>query len=312
MSILAEKIAKNVRYYGRAWVRALRGGWWDLRHYPAQRPVFIVGCSRAGTTLVYKTFSLADELGSLQRETHDFWNELHPLAEQHWQSHALEARHACSRDRDAVTRYFYAYTGRRRFVDKNNQNGLCVPYLYALYPDACFIFVKRSPADNINSLIEGWGKPEEFATWSEPLPAKVAIEGGRYTRWCFFLPPGWRDYVDASVAEVSAFQYRTMNEAILAAREGVPEAQWTEVFYEDLVRDPVAGFRRAFAAVDVAFTPALERHCAQVLGEPYNAFSAIRLDKWRDGRNRRRIEGVLPAVAEVARAMGYPDEALSA
>jgi hypothetical protein len=311
VSSLAEKIAKNIRHHGKQSLRRLRGAWWDLRRYPALRPVFIVGCSRAGTTLVYKTFSQAQELGSLQRETHDFWEGLHPLAEHHWESHELEAQDASPHDRDFVTRYFYAHTGRRRFVDKNNQNGLCVPYLYALFPDARFVYVKRSPGDNINSLIEGWGKPQEFATWSKQLPEKVAVDGDRYSRWCFFLARGWRDYLAASVEEVSAFQYRAINEAILAARAAIPPAQWTEIFYEDLVRDPIAGFRRAFADAGIDFTPALERHCAQVLGEPYNAFSDIRLDKWRDGHNRDRIERVMPKVTGVALAMGYDSGATS-
>jgi hypothetical protein len=309
---LAEKINKTIHYYGKVSLRAVRGAWWDMRRYMAIRPVFIVGCSRAGTTLVYKTFSESAELGSLQRETHDFWSELHPLAGQHWESHALAAEDASPRDCDIVTRYFYAHTGHRRFVDKNNQNGLCVPYLYALFPDACFVYVKRSPGDNINSLIEGWGKPQEFATWSDHLPEKVAVDGGRYTRWCFFLPQGWREYVNASIEEVAAFQYRAMNEAILAARATIPPGQWTEIFYEELVRDPVAGFRRAFEDAGLGFTTALEGHCAKVLGEPYNAFSAIRLDKWHDGRNRQRIEGVLPFVSDVTQAMGYECDARSA
>ena len=312
MGSLAEKIAKNIRYYANVSLRTLRGAWWDVRRYSAIRPVFIVGCSRAGTTLVYKTFSEAEELGSLQRETHDFWAELHPLAEQQWRSHALSAAQASPRDREIVARYFYVHTGRQRFVDKNNQNGLCVPYLYALFPDARFVYVKRSPGDNINSLIEGWGKPQEFATWSDQLPEKVSMDGGRYTRWCFFLAEGWRDYLAAPIEEVAAFQYRAMNEAILTARTEIPAGQWTEIFYEDLVRNPVAGFRRAFEETGVSFTPALERHCAHVLGEPYNAFSEIRLDKWRDGRNRERIDRVLPMVADVSRAMGYEIEANSA
>ncbi len=306
MSDLWEKIEKNLCYYGRAAARTARGAWWNMRRPCAVRPVFVVGCSRAGTTLVYKTFSEAEDLGSLQRETHDFWAELHPLAAHGWDSHALAAADAAPRDRDIVTSYFYAHTGRTRFVDKNNQGGLCVPYLHALFPDAQFVYVKRSPGDNINSLIEGWRKPEEFATWSEHLPVPVAVDGGRYTRWCFFLPPGWRDYVNAPLEDVCALQYRTMNEALLHGRTIIPAAQWTEIVYEDLLRDPVAGFQRAFAAAGVNFSPAVARHCASVLATPYNAFSEIRPDKWRDGRNRERIERVLPSVEAVARAMGYP------
>jgi hypothetical protein len=303
--LLVGNTAKTVRYHGRSLLRAIRGAWWSLRQPRLTRPLFIVGCSRAGTTVVYKTFSAHPQLGSLNRETHDFWVDLHPLRSKGYATHALARGDASERDRDIVSRYFYAHTGRLRIVDKNNQNGLCVPYLHALFPDAHFVYVKRNPGDNLHSLIEGWGKADEFATWSNDLPAKVDIDGGRYTRWCFFLAQGWRDYVDATIEEVCAFQYSAINRAILDAREAVPSAQWTEIFYEDLVRDPVEGFRKAFVSAGLGFTSEMQRHCAHVLETPFNAFSQIAIDKWKSQRNRSRIERVLPAVAEVARRMGY-------
>jgi len=265
----------------------------------------VLGCSRAGTTLVYKTLSESQELGTLQRETHDFWVELHPLQEKNWDTHALDVGDASDRDWDTVSRYFWAWTGKRRFVDKNNQNGLCVQYLHTLFPDAHFVYIKRSPGDNLNSLIEGWGKPEEFATWSHDLPAKVEIDNGKYTQWCFFLADGWRDYLKSSIEEVCAFQYRSINKAILEAKKDVPANQWHEIFYEDIVQDPAGSFRALFEACELSFTPTLEGHCKQVLNRPYNAFSEIRLDKWKEGRNRQRIERVIDQLDELAGEMGY-------
>lgn len=305
MSELLEKIDKNIRHYGAAAQRAARELRWAIGPVPVREPVFVVGCSRGGTTVVYKTLSEADELGSLQRETHDFWAELHPLVEKGWRSHALGAEDASPRDRDLVARYFFRHLGARRFVDKNNQNGLCVPYLRALFPDARFVYVKRSPGDNIHSLIEGWGRADEFAHWSETLPAEVRIDGGRYRRWCFFLFDGWRDHLDRPIEDVCAAQYLAMNEAILDARAAIPPAQWTEIVYEDLVRDPVAAFGAVWAALGLHFGPRQQAHCANVLGRPYNAFSPIRLDKWKEQGNRARIERVLPLVETVARRMGY-------
>lgn len=301
-----EKVDKTLRYHGRQASIALRGAWWRVHPVKANRPVFIVGCSRAGTTLVYKTLSESPELGTLQRETHDFWVGLHPLQKKNWGTHALGAGDASEYDRDFVTRYFYSWTGNPRFVDKNNQNGLCVPYLFSLFPDACFIYVKRSPGDNLNSLIEGWGRPDEFASWSNDLPARVAIENGRYKRWCFFLADGWQKLTDASIEEVCAFQYNAINNAIMEARGLVPESQWTEVFYEDLVRDPVGSFRDTFHHCGIGFDEHVRRHTQDVLQRPYNAFSEIRVDKWKDGVNREKIEQVLPAVHETAIDMGYP------
>lgn len=305
LSKLAEKIHKTLAYHFRRFQRGLRGLKWDIRKPTAKSPIIVVGCSRAGTTLVYKTLSESPEIGSLQRETHDYWVGLHPLQEKNWDTHALSADDASQQDRDTVSRYFYSWTGRHRWVDKNNQNGLCVPYLHALFPDAIFVYVKRSPGDNLNSLIEGWGKPEEFATWSADLPAEVAVENGRYRQWCFFLSDGWRGYVKSSIEEVAAFQYSAINAAILDAKTSIPENQWVEVFYEDFLRDPVNTFRRIFAACGLRFDDRLEQHCSEVLGIPYNAFSEIRIDKWKDGRNCQRIERALPKVAEVAARMGY-------
>lgn len=299
------KVDKTIRHHGQQALRGLRGLWWDVARPAADRPIFVIGCSRAGTTVLYKTLSASSELGSLNRETHDFWAALHPLAEKNWDTHALSAQDATPKDRDAVARHFYIWSGNPRWVDKNNQNGLCVPYLQALFHDAIFVYIKRSPADNINSLIEGWGKEGKFSTWSDDLPARVEIDGGRYTKWCFFLSDGWRQYLNAPVEEVAAFQYRTMNEAIMTAKLTVLTGNWVEVFYEDLVRDPVAGFRAIFQACQLQFDAQMEDLCRNVLETPYDAFGEIRLDKWRDGRNRERVESVLPLVRTTAQQMGY-------
>jgi hypothetical protein len=299
------KVSKTLAHYLRRVQRGLRAVRWTLSPQPAQRPIIVVGCSRAGTTLVYKTLSESREIGSLQRETHDYWTDLHPLADKHWDTHALDASDASVAERTLVSRYFYSWTGQHRWVDKNNQNGLCIPCLAALFPDAVFVFVKRSPGDNLNSLIEGWRKPDEFATWSNDLPAKVAVENGQLHQWCFFLADGWRNYVNAPVEDVAAFQYNAINQAILDAKTCVPREQWVEVFYEDFLRDPVATFRQVFEGCGLGFDARLQAHCADVLDIPYNAFSEIRLDKWKDSRNREKIERVLPQVAGVAERMGY-------
>ena len=299
------KIDKTLRHYSCGALRTARGLKWDLLSTPADRPIIVLGCSRAGTTLVYKTLSQSHQIGSLNRETHDFWMDLHPLANKNWATHGLDESDASDADRRFVTRYFYSSTGHHRWVDKNNQNGLCVPYLRSLFPDAVFVYVKRSPGDNLNSLIEGWGKPDEFATWSRDLPARVAVDQGRYTQWCFFLAEGWRQHTESPIEDVAAFQYNTINQAILEARNSMPSNQWVEVFYEDFLRQPVETFRQVFEGCGLTFDQALEKHCAEVLDIPYNAFSEIRLDKWKDGRNRDKVARALPLVAQVAGRMGY-------
>jgi hypothetical protein len=305
LSNFLDNIRKTLAWHGARLRRRVRDALWARSRRPAERPIIVIGCSRAGTTLVYKMLSESREIGSLQRETHDWWSELHPPSDKNWDTHALDTTDASPADRDAASRYFHAWTGQHRWVDKNNQNGLCVPYLHALFPDAVFVYVKRSPGDNLNSLIEGWRKPDEFATWSRALPAAVKVENGTLDQWCFFLADGWRDFLGTPVESVSAFQYQAMNRAILDARENIPPAQWVEIAYEDLLRSPGESMARVFAGCGLGFDEATRARCLAAFDVPYNAFSEIRLDKWKDGRNREKIERVLPEIGEVARRMGY-------
>ena len=305
MSDIGIKISKTLGYYWQRILHMLRGLYWSMAQPVLSRPVIIIGCSRAGTTVVYKTFSESEQLGTLQKATHDFWSDLHPLQERDWNTHALSESDASEKDLNIVSRYFFINTGQRRIVDKNNQNGLCIPYLLKLFPDACFVFVKRSPGDNINSLIEGWGKADEFATWSDEVPVEVNVESGKFKRWCFFLSNGWQDYVNSTVEEVYTCQYKSMNKEILKAKEIVPAEQWFEIKYEDILINPVECFKQAFVYFKLTFSEHLQSHCETVLSNPYNAFSEIKKDKWKEGRNRERIERVIPIVNDVANRMGY-------
>jgi len=289
MADLINKIDKTIRYHTKTIQRGLRGKWWDITHPAADRPVIVLGCSRAGTTVVYKTLSESPQLGTLQRETHDFWIDLHPVEDKHWNTHALDASDATEKDREFVTRYFYSWTGHSRWVDKNNQNGLCVPYLRTLFPDAVFVYVKRSPGDNINSLIEGWGKPDKYATWSGQFPVQVAIDNGRYTQWCFFLAEGWRNFPKSPIEEVAAFHFQyhahgrdtadanvqAINYTILDAYTSRPARQWGDIFHKDWMYGTAAG--------------------------------EIKLDKGKEGRNYEHVEHVLQRVSPVTLEIGYPD-----
>lgn len=299
------KVDKTLRHHAARSRIGLREVQWNLTRPPARQPVFVVSCSRSGTQMLYKTLSQSREIGTLNREIYAIWSALHNPAHKGWESHVLTRDDASTSDREFITRYFFAHTGQHRFLDKNNQHGLAVPYLHALFPDARFVYIKRNPGDTLNSMIEGWHRPERYGSWAADLPAEVAIDGGRFTRWCHFLPEGWRDYLTASIEEVNAFQYASIHRAIREASCDIPSSQWHEVSYEDIVRDPVQANRQIFEHCDLPFTPEIEVQCRSLLDRPYDAFSEIRLDKWRDQRHRERIERVLPQLSDLAREMGY-------
>src|SRR5690606_380020 len=122
-------------------------------------------------------------------------------------------------------------------------------------------------------------------------------DNGKYKRWCFFLAESWRQLTRSTIEKVCAFQYKTMNEAILSAKKTIPVEQWHEVSYETLIADPVEEFKRLFDGCSVPFDQAMQNHCRSVLNKPYNTFSEIGVEKWKNSVNRERIERVLESVS---------------
>ncbi len=298
------KVKKTIHYYAVQSQRRCRDLLWPMVKPQFSRSIFIVGCSRSGTTAVYKTLSLATALASLRKESHEFWNDLHPPGENNWESHMLGTEQANKIDHEAVSRYFYRHVGAGRFVDKANQNCFRIPYLNKLFPDAFFVFVKRDGRDNINSLIHGWDRPDEYGAWSQDLPVEVRINQGTYKRWCFFLFPEWRNYLNSLIEEVCAKQWVEANRSILMAKKDIPGNRWIEVFYEDILNSSTKTFQSVFRQLELPFDEAMKRHCESMVENPYNAFSTPRLHKWKD-ENRSRIEKILPIISDTMADMGY-------
>ena len=49
----------------------------------------------------------------------------------------------------------------------------------------------------------------------------------------------------------------------------------------------------------------MKNHCLAVLDTPYNTFSEIRVDKWKDGDNQKKINNILSSVADISHQLGY-------
>ena len=300
--------AKNLQ----ALRRAVRGRWYDLARPSMPDPVFVVGCSRSGTTITYETLAAAPQFLSFGWEIPQFWDSLHGPLNNGWDSEAAGAEHARPRHRHAALRHFYARLGAGLVIDKTCINVMRIPYLDALFPQARFVFIQRDGRDNISSMMDGWrhGRTDgdfHLSQFFGPFPEPVAIEGGMFTDWAFFLAPGWRAYNQASLEEVCAFQWVTANRLALDALGGIPDDRRVHLRYEDLFERPVEMFRSAFEKLDVPFTDELRARCANlrptsvVKGRPRRA-------KWRE-HNPEAIARVLPTIRPLMLEMGYdPDD----
>jgi hypothetical protein len=300
--------AKNLR----ALRRELRGRWWDLARPAVSDPVFVVGCSRSGTTITYETLAAAPEFLSLGVEIPDFWDALHGPLNNGWASEAAGAEHARPGHRDAALRFYYQRLGAGRVLDKTCINVMRIPFLHRLFPEARFVFIQRDGRDNVSSMMDGWrhGRTDgrfELSQFFGPFPEPVAIDGGRFREWAFFIPPGWRAYNRASLAEVCAFQWTSANRLALQARQAIPPRQWIHLRYEDLFDRPVEMFRDAFERLGVPFTPALQARCADLRPTSVVKGRPMR-QKWRE-HNPEAIAGILPLIGPLMRELGYdPDD----
>ena len=135
---------------------AARETWWWFLRPPGERPVFIVGCSRSGTTITYETIASAKELRSFGYEIPQFWNGLFGPHTNAWDSESAGATAARDEFHNRALRYFYARLGPGRVLDKTCINVMRVPFLNALFPDAQFVYIHRDGRDNVSSMMDGW------------------------------------------------------------------------------------------------------------------------------------------------------------
>lgn len=298
--------AKNVQ-----WLRwRAREHYYALAHPDMPDPVFVIGCSRSGTTITFETLAAGGHFLHFDYELPQFWNRLYGPNNNGWISEAAGPEQADPEHRQRALAYFYARLGAGPVLDKTCINTLRVGYLHKLFPQARFVFIHRDGRDNISSMIDGWrlGRSDGgfgLEKFFGPSPVPVAINDGEFSEWHFFLPPGWRDYNQASLEEVCAFQWLSANRLALDAARDVPAAQWVQVRYEDIFEHPVEMFRSVFERLDLPFDARMQAHCANLSGRPTSIVKgAPKRQKWKES-NPRAIERILPTIAPLMCELGY-------
>jgi Sulfotransferase family len=266
-------------------------------------PVFVVGCPRSGTTLLFSLLARHDAFRSLSREGHVIWNAYQHPRRKGWSSDRATSGDIHPRERRYAYGAIRRITRGSRFLDKTPKNVLKIPYLAALFPNAQFLFLKRDGRATVSSLIEGWAARKGIS-YRLPRPLDLAEYKGHY--WSYILPPGWRDVVHTSIADVAAAQYTASNETALADIKRLPRGSVIESSYEELVAKPTDECRRILRLLGLPMSSRvadmadnLDRHVAGALSPP-------RADKWHDQMDQ--IQRVLPQIAPTMARLGYGTE----
>ena len=279
-------------------VRALAS---PVRH---ERPIFVLGVPRSGTSLVFRLLAASSALGALPREGHDLWRAFHHPRYSGWRSDDVGPGAVRPGERRFVDAYLSAHFPERRFVEKTPENSLRVPYLLDLYPDASFVVVWRDPLDVVSSLVEGWRDPQgRFRSYF--VPERLESPGYPHPRrWCFALIEGWRELRTEPIPSIAFEQWRTMAEALVGARGLVAPERWTEIHLEDLLASPELVLDRLVSALDLPPEPILAETLAGLIERPVNALSVGGDGPDRRRRTREEVSVLLPRIRPLAERIG--------
>jgi hypothetical protein len=235
------------------------------------RPIFVLSLPRSGSTLVQRVLA-AHEGVSTAPEPWIVLPQVYALRGRGVYAeygHALAAR--ALRDfagrlpegeatywaaiRGAIERLYAAAAapGDRFFVDKTPRYHFVVDELFALFPEAAFIFLWRNPLAVVASTVETWGRG----------------------RW---MVERWRvDLFDGL-------------DRLVRARERYADRAHS-VRFEDLVARPEASWPPLFAAMGIDFDPRSLERFAEVdvearMGDPtgrrrYATLATEPLDRWK-------------------------------
>lgn len=230
-----------------------------------QRPIFIIGCNRSGTTLLFQTLSRHAETWSLYREAKPVYHALWPIREEIGDRVTEASAHQASALRWALYRRSHnaeRFTHRPilgripesfwkeplttfykqppvRLVEKTPSNCFRVPLLARLWPNARFVFIVRSPEPTISSLMEGW------RNWN-------GYDDGVH-KWTYLAPPAWKEYVDRPLNEICAWQWARANRTAWQDLNRM-DCYFVMVRHRALIENPHEGYRRLLRGLGLPMT----------------------------------------------------------
>ncbi|MDP9226993.1 MAG: sulfotransferase, partial [Actinomycetota bacterium] len=267
-----------------------------------ERPIFIIGAPRSGTSLLYSILRGSSRLANWPGEAHEVWEADYHPALRGWESNALGSEditpHAAARIR---RRFFLAVGSNRRLIDKTPRNALRVPFIDALFPDATYVFLRRSGPDNVNSLINAWRTPR-YRTYR--LAEPHSIPGVDPQWWKFVLYPGWREDTRGPLELVCAKQWVVCNGSALAAGKAVAPGRWIDIRYEDLVDRPEAEVQGVLEGLHLPFEDDVRERARAVRSTPINIVTPPERGKWLR-ENPSEIESVQWLIEPMMKQLGY-------
>lgn len=282
VAVSARKPTNVLRLYGSAAARVARRGRKKAASEAVgatERPVFVVGAPRSGTTFMGNSlgrltgFVDLGEVGPLKVAI----DELIALPEE-------EAARRLERIMERVRRLGLAR--RLRAVEQTPETSFVLGAALRAYPQAKVVHMIRDGRDVVCSLLEkGWLRTDRGGADDVGSPY-----GERVRSWV--EPERVPEFQAASEATRAAWAWRSY---LVAAKTGAPEAT-LEVRYEDLAGDPDA------AAARIADHIAAD---ADELAAALRDVHAQSVGRWRRDLTEDQVADVAAEAGPLLRELGY-------
>ena len=240
------------------------------------RPIFVIGCPRSGTTLLGACLAAHDQLAGGEESLFlvDLWRVLADLGRgcnrRGWAPLAGylggdELVAACGGMADAVFTCLLERRRRARYVDHTPWYAALVPFITLIYPSAQFVHLVRDGRQVVRSLGDSYA-------------------GGF----------GWAGSDVAGRAHL----WSTLVERARTAGRALPEDRYLELRYEDLCAAPRPALSRVLAFADLPWQEEVLLPLAVAHASPSRAAATAQVSRAGDGR-----VSIAPRPAET----GWPD-----
>ena len=249
---------------------------WGFVRPNLQRPVFVVGCPRSGTTFLGTCLGALPEL-SYHLEPYASIEANEFVANGHWS--------------DAKARWFFrSYArwlmrlhgdGDLVYVEKNAMNALAMGYLRRIYPDARFVHIIRDGRDVVVSM-------------------RDRAELGSTVESYFIAPEQRAEYESTHVVRRTAWAWRLLTESARSGGQKLPREQYLELRYETLIAEPDGEIDRLcdFLGIGNAKSRRLGRQAAQ-RGHPNS------IGRWQTELSVEDLATVDAEAGSLLRGLGY-------
>lgn len=278
-------------------------------------PIILVGTHRSGTTWLGEVLSKHPRLAYWVEPRHVWtWKNSYTPDD------VLTAADATDRVKRHIRKTFAEFLkreGKDRLAEKTPSNCLRLPFIRAVYPDACILLVMRDGRSVFRSTDEimSTGVPltrvitraretplSEWPAYAGQACGTVVrrVTGKKLNYWGP-RPPGWREWVKNDLTEVIlAKQWAGIISRALDDADTM-EAQGDRIFrfkYEDLMASP-----RAIMTDLCSFANLDEPD--PVIDFAEGTADASRAGKWRKSLDQHTLELVRPHLQPTLERLGY-------